>query len=92
MLSIKVCWEPGINYTTEKNWVRQAVKKSIEENSEYRFPEMWDECNNAAGAHIRISVMDLLPQTQVGYQYYFNTDRIEIPKATNMRLNFVFHN
>jgi hypothetical protein len=79
---IPVCWTQDVPPSIdERAWVRDAVQKFIESNSDYRF-NGWDSvCANANSPVIKISVQDAVPLTSIGYPG---------TGPTPMRLNFIF--
>ncbi len=91
---IDVCWESaGSSFREERELAHAAVVKFIEKNSSYRFGKVWPVCDADQRARIRISIEDMGPHSDVGYQIP-ESEIIGEPVAspTSMTLNFVFAN
>jgi Fungal fucose-specific lectin len=80
----EVCWEnPEANNATERDWVRQAITRTWEAQSAFRF-RGWGACNgNSRG--IRILIADTGPHVK-------ELGRHLDGKQNGMELNFTFNN
>jgi hypothetical protein len=65
---IDLCWEgSAARYINEKIWIQESVVQFIEGNSAYRFSGWQTTCDFSTAHRIRISVVDAIPITEVGY-------------------------
>lgn len=81
--SIPVCWEDRDKYIEEKQWVRDLVAKTWEQESKLSFTG-WAPCEEKSKG-IRILINDESPKTKA---FGKSLDGVK----NGMRLNFTFHN
>ncbi len=101
-LKIEVCWERDYpEFTTEKQWVREALHTTIEHNSQYDLTSSpWAVCDQSNRPRIRVVVEDMVDQTgapiaphsQVGMQSAPSAFGTPVPQPTHVSLNFTFRN